>query len=592
VLLQWFAPSQGGEPMQQRRDIKPNTALIAFKGCRAGFISAAIFSGIINILMLTGPLFMLQIYDRVLASGSVPTLAALSLVVLLLYMFYAFLDVIRSRVLIRLGRRVEEQLREPVFDAVADHALRKSRGVGAQPLTDLQTLRSFATGQGALAFFDLPWVPIYLGVIFLMHWWLGVASAVAAATIFVLALASELRTRRPTIEAVEATVKAASISDEVRRHAEAMHALGMRPAIRQRWSAIQQQALDHNTHASDTGGTLGGLSRMFRLVIQSGILALGALLALQGEITPGAMIAASIIMSRALAPVEQAVANWQQFLSARRAFGRLGAVMADASADTVKMKLPKPSGNLAVENLIVAVPGTEKPLLQGITFNVEAGRALGIIGPTGAGKSTLARVIVGILKPTRGTVRLDGSSLDQFDPDLLGGFIGYVPQESQIFDGTVAENISRFSEVANFTKIIEAARLANIHDLVQKLPDGYNTRLGESGARLSAGQRQRVALARALYGNPVMLVLDEPNANLDAEGEAALDRAIRHTLQRNASVIVIAHRPNAIAAVDHIIVLNDGRIAGSGPRDEIIRKVVRAPGAQIHPLQQVQLVSG
>jgi ATP-binding cassette subfamily C protein len=326
--------------------------------------------------------------------------------------------------------------------------------------------------------------------------------------------------------------------------------------------------------------------------VQSAILALGAFLALRGEITPGAMIAASIIMSRALAPVEQTVANWQQFLSARRAFGRLGAAIADTSSATDKMKLPRPSGHLSVENLAIVMRGTEKPLLQGISFAVQAGRALGIIGPTGAGKSTLARAIVGIITPSRGTVRLDGASLDQFDPDLLGTLIGYVPQESQIFDGTVAENISRFNEVTNFTRIIEAAKLAGVHDLVQKLPDGYNTKLGEGGARLSAGQRQRLALARALYGNPVMLVLDEPNANLDAEGEAALDRAVRHVLHRGASVIVIAHRPNAIAAVDDIIVLNEGHIVGSGPRDEIIRKVVRPAGTPVHPLHQVQVVSG
>jgi ATP-binding cassette subfamily C protein len=577
---------------RQQHAANRNPALKAFSGCRAGFVSAGIFSGVINILMLTGPLFMLQIYDRVLASGSVPTLVALSLVVLLLYAFYAFLDIIRSRVLVRLGRRIEEQLRTPVFDAVAAHALRRSPGVGSQPLTDLQTVRSFAAGQGALAFFDLPWVPVYLGVIFLMHWMLGAVSAIAAVLIFVLALASELRARRPTTDAVEATVKAATISDEIRRHAEALHALGMREALRRRWSAVQQEALDHNTRASDTSGTLGGLSRMFRLVVQSGILALGAFLALRGEITAGAMIAASIIMSRALAPVEQAVANWQQFLSARRAFARLGAVMASASADTTRMRLPKPAGRLAVDNLVIAVPGTDKPLLQGISLNVEPGRALGVIGPTGAGKSTLARALVGIVKPSRGSVRLDGSSLDQFDPDQLGRSIGYVPQESQIFDGTVAENISRFDENADADKIVDAARLANIHDLVQHLPDGYNTKLGEAGARLSAGQRQRLALARALYGDPVMLVLDEPNASLDAEGEAALDRAIRRALDRGACVVVIAHRPNAIVSVDHIVVLSEGRVVGSGPRDEILRKVVRPSGTPAQPWQHVQVVSG
>ncbi|CAN5172970.1 type I secretion system permease/ATPase [soil metagenome] len=545
----------------------------AMRACRMPFISAGVFSCFVNILMLTGPLFMLQVYDRVLTSSSVPTLIALISITAALYVFYGFLEFIRARILSRIGRKIEEGLRYRVFDAVAAHALARTPGVGTQPISDLQTLRTFASGQGPFAFLDMPWVPFYLAVIFMMHWVLGVASAIAAAAIFFLALMTEIFTRKPVAEATKASIKAAVITDESRRNAEALHALGMTAAVRKRWSAIQRVALDENTKGSDVGGALGAMSRVLRLLIQSGILALGAYLAIRNEITPGAMIAASIIMSRALAPVEQAVANWQQFLAARRSWERLNTVLAQVPPQTKKMDLPRPRGRLDVENLIMMAPGSDKPILHGVSFTIDPGQGIGVIGPTGAGKSTLARALVGLTPPTRGNVRLDGATLDQRERDLLGQLIGYLPQEVQLFDGTVAQNISRFQEDAQPEKIIEAAKLANVHDLIQRLPDGYNTPLGESAARLSAGQRQRLALARALYGDPVLLVLDEPNSNLDAEGEAALDRAIRHSLERGASVIVIAHRPSAIAAVQQIMVLNDGKIATLGPRDEVLRKV-------------------
>jgi PrtD family type I secretion system ABC transporter len=562
------------QPAQKQTRSEIAAVLLA---SRAAFASTALFSCLVNILMLTGPLFMLQVYDRVLTSGSVPTLVALIAIVIALYAYYGFLEYLRARILVRIGRRVEERLRDRVFDSMAEHALRRTQGIGGQPVNDLATIRQFLSGQGPFAFLDMPWVPVYLLVIFLMHWVLGVASVIAAIVIFILALWSEKATRGPLAEANSAMVKSSIMTDESRRNSEALHSLGMRSAIRKKWADMQQVALDHQTIANDIGGSLSAASRVLRLMVQSGILALGAYLALQHEISAGAMIAAAIIMGRALAPVEQAVASWQQFLSFRKALERLGNILASVPAVANRMKLPKPTGKLEVENLIIQMPGAEKPVLQGISFTVEPGKGIGVIGPTGAGKSTLARALVGVMPITRGTVRLDGATHDQRDIDEAGKLIGYLPQDIQLFDGTAAQNIARFDVEANPEKIVEAAQLANVHDLIMRLPMGYDTPLGENGARLSAGQRQRVALARCLYGDPVLFVMDEPNSNLDAEGEAALDRAIRVSMARGASVVVIAHRPSALASIQQILVLSEGRTVALGPRDEILQKVLNRP---------------
>ena len=553
-------------------------SLLGFGG--GAFISVFIFSCVVNILMLTGPLFMLQVYDRVLTSGSVPTLLALTAIVLVCYAYYGLLEYIRSRMMVRVGRRFEENLRNRVFDVMAQLTLRRA-AVGGQPVADLATVRHYVSSAGLLAFFDMPWVPVYLFIVFMLHFWLGVAGLVAAIVIFVLAIWTEAATRTPLGKAAAASTKAAIMTDEARRSAEAMHALGMRGILRKRWAATQQEALDQQTIASDAGGKLSAASRTVRLIVQSGMLALGAYFAILGEISPGVIIAASIIMGRGLAPVEQAVGNWQQFLGARKAMDRLVKVMVQVPPETARMQLPKPRGLLEVENLIVATQGQDKPLLNGLSFTVKPGQGLGVIGPTGAGKSTLARVLTGVVLPTRGSVRLDGASIDQRSVDDYGRIVGYLPQDVQLFDGTVAQNISRFQEDAQPDAIIKAAQLANVHDLVMRLPQGYDTPLGENGARLSAGQRQRVALARALYGDPALIVMDEPNSNLDAEGEAALDRAIRVVLQQGAAVVVVAHRPSALHAVSHRLVLNDGKVVANGPRDEVLKQVTKQPQPQV-----------
>ena len=560
-----------------------------YRASRGTFFSTAVFSSLVNILMLTGPLFMLQVYDRVLTSASVPTLVALITIVMVLYAYYGFLEYLRARLLVRVGRRVEETLRDRVFDVVTTHALRRTPGVGSQPVNDLATIRQYLSGQGLFAFFDMPWVPVYLAIIFLMHWMLGLASFLAALTIFALAVLSERATREPMQESTKASIKATLMTEEGRRNAEALYALGMLGALRARWTSVQQTALDYQTIANDAGGGLGAASRVLRLMIQSGILALGAYLVIKHELSSGSMIASSIIMSRALAPVELAVANWQQFLGFRKARERLTQLLKSVPPRAKRMQLPHPAGRLDVENLIVQLANVEKPLLQGISFAVNPGEGIGVIGPTGAGKSTLARALVGIIAPTRGAIRLDGAALDQREPDRLGQLIGYLPQDVQLFDGTVMQNISRFDPEAIPDKVVEAAKLANVHDLILRLPEGYNTPLGENGSRLSAGQRQRMALARAMYKDPVLFVLDEPNSNLDAEGEAALDHAIRHGLSRGAAVIVIAHRPSALAAIGKMLVLSEGKVAAFGPRDDILRKVLMRPAGQsnVEPMQQL-----
>ncbi len=564
------------------RNAPPSRDEIAdiMKASRGAFLSTGLFSGVVNILMLTGSIFMLQVYDRVLGSGSVPTLIALSTIVFILYCIYGVLEFVRARMLVRIGRRVEEQLRDRVFNSVTALSLQRSNISGSQPVNDLATLRQYLAGPGPLAFLDMPWVPIYMAVVFMLHWVLGVASIFAAASILVVAILSEYMTRNPLQKATVASSKAALMTEEARRNSEALYALGMRDTMRKRWDIMQQTALDEQTVANDAGGGLSAASRVIRLLVQSGMLALGAYLALQNEISPGAIIAGSIIMSRALAPIEQAVGSWQQFLGFRKARERLTKTLQMIPPEVERMPLPRPSGLLEVDNMFVQLPGAEKPVLQGLNFKVEPGRGLGVIGPTGAGKSTLARALVGTMPLVRGTIRLDGATPDQRPMDELGRLIGYLPQEVQIFNGTAAENISRFDENPDPKKIVEAAQLANIHELIMRLPQGYDTPLGDNGSRLSAGQRQRLALARALYGDPVVLILDEPNSNLDAEGEAALVNAMKVMLQRGSSAVVIAHRPSALAVIDDILVLTDGRQAAYGPRDEILRKVLARPAVQ------------
>ncbi|WP_108882694.1 type I secretion system permease/ATPase [Anderseniella sp. Alg231-50] len=547
----------------------------ALKSGRTALVSTGIFSFIINLLMLTGPLFMLQVYDRVLNSGSISTLTALVLLAATLYILYGFLEFIRSRVMVQVGRQLDEGLRARAFDMMGFHATKGNPQVRNSPISDLLTVRQFVSSPGPFAFFDMPWAPIYLFVIYLMHPWLGIAAAIAVVILAVLAVINNRIMKEPSAEAQKAISQAQIMSDESLRNAEVSSVLGMSDVLRNRWESVQSTALDAQTSASNRGGLISSMSRTLRLMFQSGMLGLGALLAVQQEISAGSMIAASIIMARALAPVEQAVAHWQPYLGFRRAWARLSELMKQTPAPEKPMELPEPKGSLEVDGVSAFVADSDKPIVFNVSFKIEAGTGLGVIGPTGAGKSTLARAIVGAWPRMRGKVRLDGAEVRQWDPVRLGKHLGYLPQDVELFEGTVAENISRFEPEADPQNIVAAARQAAVHEMVLKLPDGYNTRVGAGGHRLSAGQLQRIGLARAMYGDPVLLIMDEPNANLDAEGEAALVQAVANARKRGATVIVVAHRPSALAAIDTLLMLKDGKQVAFGPKDEVLAKVLQ-----------------
>lgn len=553
----------------------------ALKYGRTALVSTGMFSFIINLLMLTGPLFMLQVYDRVLNSGSVSTLTALLLLAGTLYVLYGFLEFIRSRVMVQIGRQLDEGLRARAFEMMNFHATKGNPQVRNSPISDLLTVRQFVSSPGPFAFFDMPWAPIYLFVIYLMHPWLGLAAAIAIVILAVLAIINNILMKEPAAEAQQAIAQAQVMSDESLRNAEISNVLGMSDVLRNRWEGVQATALDAQTSASNRGGLISSMSRTLRLMFQSGILGLGALLAVQQEISPGTMIAASIIMARALAPVEQAVGHWQPYLGFRRAWARLSELMKQTPLPSEPMPLPEPKGSLEVEAVSAFVPNADKPIVLNVSFRIEAGTGLGIIGPTGAGKSTLARTIVGAWPRMRGKVRLDGADVRQWDPVSLGKHLGYLPQDVELFEGTVAENISRFEPEADPQRIVAAARQAAVHDMVLKLADGYNTRVGAGGHRLSAGQLQRIGLARAMYGDPALLIMDEPNANLDAEGEAALVQAVVNARRRGATVIIVAHRPSALAAIDTLLMMKDGQQVAFGPKEEVLAKVLqnaRPPG--------------
>lgn len=538
-----------------------------------GFVSA-----VSNILMLTGPLFMLQIYDRVLASGSVPTLVALSSLVIALYFCLGLFEIIRARILLRLGEKLDEDVGKDAFTAALDIPLKaptkKSR---VAPVRDLDTIRQFLGGQGPIAIFDVPWMPLYLFIVFAFHPWLGLLATAGALLLVMITIAGEFVMRGPLSQTSQSAAKRDALLVDGEQASETIHALGMRASYTKRWAdghaehlATQRQLGDHTT-------MVRSITKVFRLFLQSAVLGVGAYLAIQQEITPGVMIAASIITARAVAPVEQAVGQWRPFLSARQAYDRLKALLAITTPQKQTMPIPAPTSSLDVTNLAVAAPGGQALLVKSAQFSVVAGEALGIIGPSGSGKTTLAKAMVGIWPPAKGSVRLDGAELTQWVPDTLGKSLGYLPQEVRLFEGSIAQNIARFDEHGSAEDIIAAATSAGAHELVLSLPDGYATHLGVGGVSLSAGQKQRIGLARALYGDPFLIVMDEPNANLDAVGDQALAKAIADQKERGAIVVIIAHRPSALANVDHVLVMKGGMQMSFGPKDEVLQKATVTP---------------
>jgi PrtD family type I secretion system ABC transporter len=554
----------------------------AIRGSRGSFVMTGLFSFFINLLMLTAPLYMLQIYDRVLTSRSVETLVALTIIAAAMLLLMGALEFIRSRILVRTGAWIDERLSTPVFRAIFRQSLIEPNTDRGQALRDADTLRQFLTGPGPFAFFDAPWVPVYVLVIFLFHPLLGFIALGGAVLLFILALSNELLTRAPLNNA-GATISAANtVAANSLRNADVIAAMGFLPGVLNRWRDQHEYGVAYQGVASDRSGTIGAASRVVRMFLQIAILGVGAALAIKQIISPGAMIAASIIMGRALAPVEQAIGHWRGFVAMRGAYQHLNQLLEAQPEREEALQLPKPHGRVVVDNLTAAPPGAAKPVLRNITFTLEPGEALGVIGPSASGKTTLARMMLGVWQPMAGVVRLDGADVCAWLREDLGSHVGYLPQEVALFDGNVADNICRFADGTDAKAIVAAAEAANVHDLVLGLPRGYETRVGEGGAELSGGQRQRIGLARALYGDPTFVVLDEPNANLDAAGDAALTEAILQMKRRGATVVVMAHRPSAIAAVDKLLILRDGRVQDFGLKAEVFaRNNVHAVPARV-----------
>ncbi|MGH6740757.1 MAG: type I secretion system permease/ATPase [Bradyrhizobium sp.] len=560
----------------------------ALRACRGAFLGVGMMSCIINLLYLTGSVFMLEVYDRVLPSRSVPTLVGLVILASFLYMAQGVLDMIRGRILGRVGTALDEALNARVFETVVRLPLLiGSRNEGLQPLRDLDNIRGFLGGMGPSAFFDLPWLPLYLAICFAFHVMIGVTALVGAIILVSLTLVTEYLSRRPAREAMGLAARRNDLASASRRNAEVTIAMGMFGRLTQRWGQANEKYLEGNQHASDVAGGLGAIAKVLRMMLQSAVLGVGAYLVIHQEATAGIIIAGSILSARALAPVDLAIAHWRSFVAARQSWQRLTHLLDQMPVRPVPTLLQTPSSQLAVEGISIAAPGDQRVIVQDVSFALNAGHGLGVIGPSGSGKSSLIRALVGVWQPFRGKVRLDGAALDQWSSDVLGRHIGYLPQDVELFTGTVAQNICRFDPEAKSDDIIAAAKEAGVHDMIIKMRDGYNTQVGEQGASVSAGQAQRVALARAVYGDPFLIVLDEPNSNLDTEGDEALTRAVRGARERGAIVVVVAHRPIGIEAVDQVLVLKDGRMQAFGPKEQVLAQVLAPRVAAPTPIKIV-----
>ncbi len=566
---------------------EPSELAAALAACRGAFVSLALFSGMSNILMLTGSFFMLEIYDRVLPSRSVPTLVGLSVLAAVLFVALGLLDLIRGRMLVRIGASLDEHLSARVYETIVRLPLKTgNRSDGLQPLRDLDNIRSFLSGMGPIAFFDLPWLPLYLAICFAFHPLIGLTALGGAIVLISLTFATEILTRKPTRETVTHALSRNGLAEVSYRNAEALIAMGMIGRMAARWGQANRKYMASQRDASDVAGGLGSISKVLRMILQSGVLAVGAYLVIYQQATAGIIIAGSILSARALAPVDLAIANWRGFAAARQSWARLTRLLALFPSSAAIMPLAAPSQSLAVESASAAPPGGQKLVVQDANFALKAGSGLGVIGPSASGKSSLARLLVGVWAPVRGKVRLDGAAIEQWTPEALGRNIGYLPQDVELLGGSVAQNIARFEPNADPEAVVAAAKAAGVHDLIVKLPEGYETQVGEQGTALSAGQAQRVALARALYLDPFLVVLDEPNSNLDSDGDEALARAVLGIRARGGIVIVIAHRPSAIAGVDFVLVMSGGRQQAFGPKDEVLAKVLDRP-ALPRPLKVV-----
>ncbi|MFO2463451.1 type I secretion system permease/ATPase [Pseudomonas sp. 15FMM2] len=533
-------------------------------------VSVGFFTALINMLMLVPSIYMLQVYDRVLSSQNETTLVMLTLMVVGFFAFIGALEVVRSFIVIRIGSQLERRFNLKVYKAAFERNLQRGEGHAGQSLGDLTHIRQFLTGPALFAFFDAPWFPIYLAVIFLFNVWLGVLASAGAVLLIALACLNEYLTKKPLREASSYSQQSTQLATSHLHNAETIQAMGMLGALRNRWFQVHSRFLGLQNQASDTGSVISSLSKSLRLCLQSLVLGLGALLVIKGQMTAGMMIAGTILMGRVLSPIDQLIAVWKQWSSAKLAYQRLDGLLQEFPPSAEAMALPAPKGQVSFEQVSAGPPGRRVATLQQVSFSLAPGEVLGVLGASGSGKSTLARVLVGVWPALAGTVRLDGADIHRWDRDDLGPHIGYLPQDIELFSGSIADNIARFRE-ADPERVVQAARQAGVHDLILRLPQGYDTVLGDDGSGLSGGQKQRVALARALYGGPRLIVLDEPNSNLDTVGEAALASAIMQMKAQGSSVILVTHRSSALAQADKLLVLNEGRLQAFGPSQEVLK---------------------
>jgi ATP-binding cassette, subfamily C, type I secretion system permease/ATPase len=541
---------------------------------RSLYWAVGVFSFFANMLMLTGPLYMLQVYDRVLGSRSVETLLALTLLVAFMYGTMGILDYARGRIMARVGARFQATLDHRVFDAMIRRSAVAPDPVAQTGLSDLEAVQRLISSPVLMAVFDLPWTPVFLAGIMLFHPWLGYLALGGGALLIVITMFNQLFSRGPVQKANVSTHRSTMMSDQVRTESEMIQSMGMRGAAFRRWQGIRADSLRESVVANDVSGTFTSMTKTLRLFLQSAMLGLGAYLVLQNQVTSGAMIAASILLGRALAPIEMIIGQWALVQRANKGWSNLTDLLGKVPVESDRTELPKPRAKLDVQALTIVPPGDTRAALKNISFKVEPGQAVGVIGPSGSGKSTLARALTGVWRPAGGTIRLEGAALDQYSPDVLGQHIGYLPQRVQLFDGTIAENIARLSPKPDSEKVVAAAKMAAAHDMIVELPDGYDTRVAAGGGRLSGGQMQRIALARAMYDDPVIVILDEPNSNLDNDGSVALNQAIRTLKANGKSVLIMAHRPAAIQECDTLLVLDHGSRAGFGPKEQILREMV------------------
>ncbi len=558
-------------PLRSQERSELYKALAAF---RSAFISVGAVSGVLNVLMLAGSFFMLLVYDDVLPSRSNETLIGLVVLILVVYMFQGALDFLRARILVQIGAALDANLSRRVYDLVARISPNSSRGDGLQPLRDLDQVKAFLSGQGLLAFFDLPWMVLYLGICFAFHLAIGAAALTGALLLVGMTLLADRMTRDPVRQSAAQGSLRNGMAETNRQNAEVIKVLGMRRRMETSWSKVNTEYQHSQQQAAAVASSFSSLTKVLRLALQSIVLAIGAYLVLQNKATGGVIITSSILTSRSLAPVELAIANWRGFVGAQQSWARLTQLLNANPIAAEQTSLPPPTQSLSIEQVSIVPPGAQRVAVQDVSLALKAGDGLGVVGPSGSGKSSLARSLVGAWRPARGKVRLDGAALEQWDDERLGKHIGYLPQDVELFPGSVAQNIARFEPDADPEAIIAAAGHAHVHDLILRLPDGYETEVGPRGHALSAGQAQRIALARALYGDPFLVVLDEPNSNLDSEGEQALTEAIAEVRARGGIAVVVAHRPSALAAVDQILVMRDGRTQAFGPKDEVLPKIL------------------